>query len=208
MKTLVFSRRNCIYSTVTRRQGLKTGTVSILRGNLSKSPKRPALPDAVKRGRAVPRHRPFVLLLFHTPSAALIRDFFNPGPTGPNLAFAGLERVVSPPWGENRLTGPHRPEKPDAFPQEKTGAAHPRVSLRPSHRLGLAHRAKQAGPGFVLLGAKKPLPGFVGQRPVDCLIHLFSKNVPQRPHKRKAMRSVSWSVTRRKTGFPRMQAPT
>ena len=70
------------------------------------------------------------------------------------------------------------------------------------------HRAKQAGPGFVLLGAKKPLPGFVGQRPGGCLIHLFSKNVPQRPHKRKAMRSVSWSVTRRKTGFPRMQAPT
>ena len=124
---------------------------------------------------------------------------------GPNLAFVGLERVVSPPWGENRLTGPHRPEKLGAFPQEKTGAAHPRVSLRPSHRLGLAHRAKQAGPGSVLLGAKKPLPGFVGQRPVDCLIHLFSKNVPQCPHKRKAMRSVSWSVTRRKTGFPRIQ---
>lgn len=75
MKTLVFSRRNCIYSTVTRRQGLKTGTVSILRGNLSKSPKRPALPDAVKRGRAVPRHRPFVLLFFHTPSAAHLWPF-------------------------------------------------------------------------------------------------------------------------------------
>ena len=135
-------------------------------------------------------------------------DFFNLAFVGPNLAFAGLERVVSPPWGENRLTGPHRPEKLGAFPQEKTGAAHPRVSLRPSHRLGLAHRAKQAGPGFVLLGAKKPLPSFVGQRPVDCLIHLFSKNVPHRPHKRKAMRSVSWSVTRRNAGFPRMQAPT
>ena len=75
MKTLVFSRRNCIYSTVTRRQGLKTGTVPILRGNLSKSPKRPALPDAVKRGRAVPRHRPFVLLFFHTPSAAHLWPF-------------------------------------------------------------------------------------------------------------------------------------
>ena len=95
---------------------------------------------------------------------------------GPNLAFVGLERVISPPWGETLHNGPHR--------------------------------AKQAGPGVVLLGAKKPLPGFVGQRPGGCLIHLFSKNVPQRPHKRKAMRSVSWSVTRRKTGFPRMQAPT
>ena len=135
-------------------------------------------------------------------------DFFNLAFVGPNSAFWGLVRVVSPPWGENRPTGPHRPEKPGAFPQEKTGAAHPRVSLRPSHRLGLAHRAKQAGPGFVLLGTKKPLPGFAWQRPGGCLIHLFSKNVPQRPHKRKAMRSVSWSVTRRKTGFPRMQAPT
>ena len=51
---------------------------------------------------------------------------------GPNLAFVGLERVISPPWGETLHNGPHR--------------------------------AKQAGPGFVLLGAKKPLPGFVGQR--------------------------------------------
>ena len=24
------------------------------------------------------------------------------------MAFVGLERVVSPPWGENRLTGPHK----------------------------------------------------------------------------------------------------
>ena len=92
------------------------------------------------------------------------------------MAFVGLERVVSPLWGETLHNGPHR--------------------------------AKQAEPGFVLLGTKKPLPGFVGQRPGGCLIHLFSKNVPQRPHKRKAMRSVSWSVTRRKTGFPRMQALT
>ena len=176
MKTLVFSRRNCIYSTVTRRQGLKTGTVSILRGNLSKSPKRPALPDAVKRGRAVPRHRPFVLLLFFTSPGALIRGFFQPCLCGAEFGFWGLLRVVSPPWGESPHTG--------------------------------SYRAKQAGPGFVLLGTKKPLPGFVGQRPGGCLIHLFSKNVPQRPHKRKAVRSVSWSVTRRKTGFPRMQAPT
>lgn len=142
------------------------------------------------------------------PSRCSYPGIFNLAFVGPNLAFAGLERVVSPPWGENRLTGPHRPEKLGAFPQEKTGAAHPRVSLRPSHRLGLAHRAKQAGPGFVLLGTKKPLPGFAWQRPVGCLIHLFSKNVPHRPHKRKAMRSVSWSVTRRNAGFPRMQAPT
>ena len=35
----------------------------------------------------------------------------------------------------------------------------------------------------MLLGTKKPLPGFAWQRPVDCLIHLFPKNVPQRPHK-------------------------
>ena len=178
------------------------------RAKSRKSPKRPALPGAVIWVWAVHRPTPFNLLLFFTSPGALIRGFFNLAFVGPNLAFAGLERVVSPPWGENRLTGPHRPEKPGAFPQEKTGAAHPRVSLRPSHRLGLAHRAKQAGPGFVLLGAKKPLPGFVGQRPGGCLIHLFSKNVPQRPHKRKAVRSVSWSVTRRKTGFPRMQAPT
>lgn len=51
---------------------------------------------------------------------------------GPNLAFVGLERVISPPWGETLHNGPHR--------------------------------GKQAGPGVVLLGAKKPLPGFVGQR--------------------------------------------
>ena len=145
---------------------------------------------------------------FSHPSRCSYPGIFQPCLCGAEFGFLGLGAGRSPLWGENRLTGPHRPEKPGAFPQEKTGAAHPRVSLRPSHRLGLAHRAKQAGPGFVLLGAKKPLPGFVGQRPGGCLIHLFSKNVPQRPHKRKAMRSVSWSVTRRKTGFPRMQAPT
>ena len=26
---------------------------------------------------------------------------------GPNLAFVVLRLVASPPWGENRLTGPH-----------------------------------------------------------------------------------------------------
>ncbi len=51
---------------------------------------------------------------------------------GPNLAFVGLERVVFPPWGENRLTGPH----------------------------GGQQRLSRS----VLLGAKKPLSGFVGQR--------------------------------------------
>ena len=51
---------------------------------------------------------------------------------GPNLAFVGLERVVSPPWGETLHNGPHR--------------------------------AKQAGPGFVLLGSKKPLSGFAWER--------------------------------------------
>ena len=177
-----------------------------------KIPKKPEATGSAGRcepgvGRFTDPH-PLTCYSFSPLPVLLSGDFFNLAFVEPNLAFAGLERVVSPPWGENRLTGPHRPEKPGAFPQEKTGAAHPRVSLRPSHRLGLAHRAKQAGPGSVLLGAKKPLPGFVGQRPVDCLIHLFSKNVPQCPHKRKAMRSVSWSVTRRKTGFPRMQAPT
>ncbi len=110
------------------------------------------------------RRLPFHLLFFHTPFTGYNRGFYNLAHTGPYSAFWGLGRVVFPPWGENRLTGPHRPEKPGAFPQEKTGAAHPRVSLRPSHRLGLAHRAKQAGPGSVLLGAKKPLSGFVGQR--------------------------------------------
>ena len=174
--------------------------------------KKPEAPGSAGRcepgvGRFTDPH-PLTCYSFSPLPVLLSGDFFNLAFVGPNLAFAGLERVVSPPWGENRLTGPHRPEKLGAFPQEKTGAAHPRVSLRPSHRLGLAHRAKQAGPGFVLLGAKKPLPGFVGQRPGGCLIHLFSKNVPQRPHKRKAVRSVSWSVTRRKTGFPRIQAPT
>ena len=178
------------------------------RAKSRKSPKRPALPGAVIWVWAVHRPTPFNLLLFFTSPGALILGFFQPCLCGAEFGFLGLGAGRSPLWGENRLTGPHRPEKPGAFPQEKTGAAHPRVSLRPSHRLGLAHRAKQAGPGFVLLGAKKPLPGFVGQRPGGCLIHLFSKNVPQRPHKRKAMRSVSWSVTRRKTGFPRMQAPT
>ena len=143
MKTLVFSRRNCIYSTVTRRQGLKTGTVSILRGNLSKSPKRPALPDAVKRGRAVPRHRPFVLLLFFTPPGALIRGFFNG-------------------------------EKPGAFPQEKTGAAHPRDSLGASRRRGSAQGAEF---GFCGLGT--------GRFPT------LGRNPPHRPSQARETRCFS-----------------
>ena len=92
------------------------------------------------------------------------------GHTGASLVFLLQNKFTPPPKGGgagHRLSWvcwSFPAEKPGAFPQEKTGAAHPRVSLRPSHRLGLAHRAKQAGPGFVLLGAKKPLSGFVGQR--------------------------------------------
>lgn len=109
---------------------------------------------------------------FCCPSLAV----FNWPDTGPNSGLGGLGRVLSPPWGRTRHTGPH----------------------------GGQQRLSRS----LLLGTKKPLPGFAWQRPVDCLIHLFSKNVPYRPHKRKGMRSVSWSVTRRKTGFPRIQAPT
>ena len=145
-----------------------------------KIPKKPEATGSAGRcepgvGRFTDPH-PFTCYSFSPLPVLLSGDFFNLAFVGPNLAFWGLGRVVSPPWGESPHTG--------------------------------SYRAKQAGPGFVLLGTKKPLPGFAWQRPVDCLIHLFSKNVPQRPHKRKAMRSVSWSVTRRKTGFPRMQAPT
>lgn len=74
---LVFSRCLGKPSTATRHLGPKTGTVFSVRENPSKSPKRPALPGAVNREGAVLRHRPFVLLLFHTLSVALNRAFFR-----------------------------------------------------------------------------------------------------------------------------------
>ena len=77
MQKLVFSRYSGKLGTATRHQGPKTGTVWSVRENPSKSPKRPALPGAVNREGAVSRHRPFVLLVFHTLSAALIRAFFR-----------------------------------------------------------------------------------------------------------------------------------
>ena len=129
------------------------------RAKSRKSPKRPALPGAVIWVWAVHRPTPFNLLLFFTPPGALIRGFFQPCLCGAEFGFWGLLRVVSPPWGENRLTGPHRPEKPGAFPQEKTGAAHPRGSQGASRRLGSAHEAEFGflGPGlgpFPTLGRK------------------------------------------------------
>ena len=72
---LVFSRCLGKPSTATRHLGPKTGTVFSVRENPSKSPKRPALPGAVNREGAVLRHRPFVLLFFHTPSAAHLWPF-------------------------------------------------------------------------------------------------------------------------------------
>lgn len=100
-----------------------------------KSPKRPALPGAVIRVWAVYRSTPFHLLVFHTLSVALNRAFFRRRETrcfsagkdgcrapegfsgsdplarfrtqGPTRAFLGLDRVLSPPWGETPHTGPH-----------------------------------------------------------------------------------------------------
>ena len=97
-----------------------------------------------------------------------IQAVFNWPDTGSNSGLGDQGRVVSLPRRKIPHTGPHRPEKPDAFPQEKTGAAHPRVSLRPSHRLGLAHRAKRwptgGFPVWAAAGCKKPPPGFAWQR--------------------------------------------
>ena len=131
----VFSRCSGRPSTATRHLGPKTGTVWSVRENPSISPKRPALPGAVNREGAVLRHRPFVLLVFHTLSAALIRAFsrrresrcFSAGKDGcrapegfsltkplawsctqgPTRAFWELGRVLSPPWVETRNNGPH-----------------------------------------------------------------------------------------------------
>lgn len=135
MPKLVFSRCLGKPSTATRHLGPKTGTVLSVRENPSKSPKRPALPGAVNREGAVSRHRPFLLLVFHTLSAALIRVFFGrretrcfsagkDGCRAPEVvllikslawsctqvstrAFWGLGWVLSPPWGETPHTGPH-----------------------------------------------------------------------------------------------------
>ncbi len=164
MQKLVFSRCSGKLGTATRHQGPKTGTVWSVRENPSKSPKRPALPGAVNREGAVSRHRPFVLLANHTPFRGAKCGFPNSPCTGPNLAFWGSGRVLSPPRRETPHTGPHSPEKPGAFPKEKTGAAHPRVS--PGAAVGLVlhtgvNRRIRSG---LPPGAKKPLPGLAGQR--------------------------------------------
>lgn len=135
MPKLVFSRCVGKLGTATRHPGPKTGTVLSVRENPLKSPKRPALPGAVIREGAVLRHRPFVLLIFHTLSAGLIRAFFRRRETrcfsagkdgcrapegfsgseplarfrtqGPTRAFFGLGWVLSLPWEETPHTGPH-----------------------------------------------------------------------------------------------------
>ena len=108
MQKLVFSRYSGKLGTATRHQGPKTGTVWSVRENPSKSPKRPALPDAVNREGAVSRHRPFVLLANHTPFRGAKRGFPDSPCTGPNLAFWGSGRVLSPPRRETRHNGPNR----------------------------------------------------------------------------------------------------
>ena len=102
---LVFSRCSGKPSTATRHPGPKTGTVFSVRENPSKSPKRPALPGAVNWEGAVSRHRPFLLLFFHTPSAALIRAFFHWPDFGPLWAFLGLGRVLLYPGRKLRTQG-------------------------------------------------------------------------------------------------------
>ena len=105
MLKLVFSRCLGKPSTATRHLGPKTGTVFSVRENPSKSPKRPALPGAVNWEGAVSRHRPFLLLLFHTLSAALIRAFFHWPDFGPLWAFLGLGRVLLYPGRKLRTQG-------------------------------------------------------------------------------------------------------
>ena len=79
------------------------------------------------------RRLPFHLLFFHTPSAAHLWPF-STGLTRAQISgLGGLGRVLSPPWGRTRHTGPN----------------------------GGQQGASQSG---LLLGAKKPLSGFVGQR--------------------------------------------
>ena len=89
MQKLVFSRCSGKLGTATRHQGPKTGTVWSVRENPSKSPKRPALPDAVNREGAVSRHRPFVLLFFFTSPEAIIR-LFSTLPTRGRIWFLGV----------------------------------------------------------------------------------------------------------------------
>ena len=108
MQKLVFSRCSGKLGTATRHQGPKTGTVWSVRENPSKSPKRPALPDAVNREGAVSRHRPFVLLLFFTPPGALIRGFFQPCLCGAEFGFCGLGTGRFPTLGRKP---PHRPSQ-------------------------------------------------------------------------------------------------
>ncbi len=143
---LVFSRCSGKPSTATRHPGPKTGTVFSVRENPSKSPKRPALPGAVNWEGAVLRHRPFVLLLFHTLSAALIRAFFHSPNTGPTRAFWELGRVL-----------PHLGWKPAT-----TG------------HTGLNRREQVILPVPGCGAQKRPLPGFAWQRPF-ALYFMFSK---------------------------------
>ncbi len=105
MPKLVFSRCSGKPSTATRHPGPKTGTVFSVRENPSKSPKRPALPGAVNWEGAVLRHRPFVLLVFHTLSAAMIRAFFHWPNTGLTRAFLGWDGYFPYPGKKLRTQG-------------------------------------------------------------------------------------------------------
>ena len=154
------------------------------------------------------RRLPFHLLLFFTSPGALIRGFFQPCLCGAEFGFCGLGTGRFPTLGRKPPHRPSQARETRCFSAGKDGCCAPEGFSQTKPKAWSCTQGETGGAWVRAAGRKKPLPGFVGQRPGGCLIHLFSKNVPQRPHKRKAMRSVSWSVTRRKTGFPRMQAPT
>ena len=148
MQKLVFSRCSGKLGTATRHQGPKTGTVWSVRENPSKSPKRPALPDAVNREGAVSRHRPFVLLANHTPFRGAKRGF----PACESHPFPGRQTWFS------RL----------ALYGAEFGLLGVGSGTFPTQAGNPPQRAEQGAPGWNgwprLLGAKKPLPGFTWQR--------------------------------------------
>ena len=181
MQKLVFSRYSGKLGTATRHQGPKTGTVWSVRENPSKSPKRPALPGAVNREGAVSRHRPFVLLLFHTPPGALIRGFFQPCLCGAEFGFLGLGAGRFPTLGRNPAHRPSQPRETRCFSEGKNGCCAPEGFSGSSRRLGLAHGGQQEDSVWTAAGCEKAAAGSCWAAALGFMI-AFAGNFQFLPH--------------------------
>ncbi len=138
MQKLVFSRYSGKLGTATRHQGPKTGTVWSVEENPSK-PEATGSAGRCEPGRGRLTAPSLCPACESHPFPGRQMWFSQLALYGAEFGLLGIGSGTFPTQAGNPAHRPRGPEKPGAFPKEKTGAAHPRVSPGSSRRLGLAH---------------------------------------------------------------------